>query len=138
MIILWGNNHYPHFLETTVEQSYPAFRPAGGAVFGVEVAGEERLVVVQEIESRALKSLNAEEAIGAIRQALGMHHMLEPHAIALLRPGSTPKTPTGKTQRRSCKAKYLAGELNIVAQWQHEDIAEGILLDPRLAAALQE
>ena len=138
VIILWGNNHYPHFLEMTVEQSHPALRPAGGAVFGTEVDGEERLVVVQEIESRALKVLDAEEVIGAIRQNLGMHHMLEPHAIALLRPGSTPKTPTGKTQRRACKAKYLANELNVVAQWQHSDIAEGILLDPRLASALQE
>ena len=138
VIILWGNNHYPHFLEMTVEKSHPALRPAGGAVFGTEVDGEERLVVVQEIESRALKSLDVEEVIGAIRQNLGMHHMLEPHAIALLRPGSTPKTPTGKTQRRACKDKYLAGELNVVAQWQHETIAEGILLDPRLASALQE
>ena len=138
VIILWGNNHYPHFLEMTVEQSHPALRPAGGAVFGTEIDGEERLVVVQEIESRALKSLDAEAVIGAIRQNLGIHHMLEPHAIALLRPGSTPKTPTGKTQRRACKAKYLAGELNVVAQWQHSDIAEGILLDPQLASALQE
>ena len=137
VIILWGNNHYPHFLEMTVEQSHPALRPAGGAVFGVEVDGEERLVVVQEIESRFLKSLDAVAVISAIRQGLGMHHMLEPHAIALLRPGSTPKTPTGKTQRRACKAKYLANELNIVEQWRHSDIAEGILLDPRLASALQ-
>ena len=138
VIILWGNNHYPHFLEMTVEQSHPALRPAGGAVFGIEVDGEERLAVVHEVEPRQLKSLKAEDVIGAIRQNLGMHHMLEPHAIALLRPGSTPKTPTGKTQRRACKAKYLAGELNIIGEWRHSDIAEGILLDPRLASALQE
>ncbi|MEL6813759.1 MAG: fatty acyl-AMP ligase [Cyanobacteria bacterium J06598_3] len=135
MIILWGNNHYPHFLEATVEQSHPSLRPAGVAAFGVEVNGEERLVIVQEIESKYLRSLNPEEVIGAIRLNLGMQHMLEPHAIALLRPGSTPKTPTGKTQRRACKAKYLAGELNVIAQWQHEDIAEGILLNPDMMSA---
>ncbi|MEL6555619.1 MAG: fatty acyl-AMP ligase [Cyanobacteria bacterium J06621_11] len=129
IIILWGNNHYPHFLEATVEQSHPALRPGGVAAFGIPVGDEERLVIVQEIESRSLKNLNPEEIIGAIRLSLGMQHMLEPHAIALLRPGSTPKTPTGKTQRRACKTKYLAGELNIIAQWQHEDIAEGILLN---------
>ena len=138
VIILWGNNHYPHFLESTVEESHPALRPAGGAVFGIAVDGEERLVVVHEVEPQQLKALNVAEVIGAIRQNLGMHHMLEAHAIALLRPGSTPKTPTGKTQRSACKAKYLAGELNIIEQWQHSDIAEGILLDPRLASALQE
>ena len=130
IIILWGNNHYPHFLEATVEQSHPALRPAGVAAFGIPVNDEERLVIVQEVESKHLKTLNPEEIIGAIRLNLGIHHMLEPHAIALLRPGSTPKTPTGKTQRRACKTKYLAGELNIIAEWQHEDIAEGILLNP--------
>ncbi len=135
VIILWGNNHYPHFLEATVEASHPALRPGGVAAFGIEVKGEERLAIVQEIESKYLKQLNPEEIIGAIRLQLGMQHMLEPHAIALLRPGSTPKTPTGKTQRRACKAKYLAGELNIIAQWQHEDIAEGILLNPDMMSA---
>ncbi|MEL7352820.1 MAG: fatty acyl-AMP ligase [Cyanobacteria bacterium J06560_5] len=133
VIILWGNNHYPHFLESTVEQSHPALRPAGVAVFGIAVDEEERLVVVQEVESRFLKSLNSEEVIGAIRQSLAEQHMLEAHAIALLRPGSTPKTPTGKIQRRACKANYLAGELNIITQWQNSGIATGILLDPALA-----
>ena len=136
VIILWGNNHYPHFIETTVEKSHPTLRPAGVAVFGVEVDEEERLVVVQEIESRYLKSLsqakNQEEVIGAIQQSLAMHHMLEAHAIALVRPGSTPKTPTGKTQRRTCKSKYLAGELNIIYEWKHDGSAKGILLDPNL------
>jgi len=60
--------------------------------------------------------------------------MLEAHAIALVRPGSTPKTPTGKTQRAACKQKYLSGELNIIRQWEHDDIAEGILLDPAITA----
>ncbi len=135
VIILWGNNHYPHFIETTVEKSHPALRPAGVAVFGVEVDEEERLVVVQEVESRYLKSLDVEEVIGAIRQNLGMYHMLEAHAIALVRPGSTPKTPTGKTQRRSCKAKYLAGELNTIYEWKNSGSAEGILLDPNLVSS---
>jgi acyl-CoA synthetase (AMP-forming)/AMP-acid ligase II len=135
VIILWGNNHYPHFIETTVEKSHPTLRPAGVAVFGVEVEEEERLVVVQEIESRHLKSLDKEEVIGAIRQNLAMHHMLEAHAIALVRPGSTPKTPTGKTQRRACKSKYLAGELNIIHEWKNSEAAEGILLDPSLLSS---
>ncbi len=135
VIILWGNNHYPHFIEMTVEKSHPTLRPAGVAVFGVEVDEEERLVVVQEIESRYLKSLNIEEVIGAIRLNLGMHHMLEAHAIALVRPGSTPKTPTGKTQRRSCKSKYLAGELNTIYEWKNSGSAEGILLDPNLLSS---
>ncbi|EDX87497.1 AMP-binding enzyme, putative [Synechococcus sp. PCC 7335] len=132
VIILWGNNHYPHFIETTVEKSHPTLRPAGVAVFGVAVDEEERLVVVQEIESRYLRSLDVESVVGAIRQSLAMHHMLEAHAIALVRPGSTPKTPTGKVQRTTCKSKYLTGELNIIYEWKNARSAEGILLDPTL------
>ncbi|RKI25934.1 fatty acyl-AMP ligase, partial [Corallococcus sp. AB004] len=52
LIILRGRNHYPQDLEATVEGAHPALRPGGGAVFSVEVGGEERAVVVQEIDVR--------------------------------------------------------------------------------------
>ena len=50
LIIIRGRNHYPQDIELTVEQSHPALVPASGAAFSVDVDGEERLVVVQEVE----------------------------------------------------------------------------------------
>ncbi|NET43474.1 fatty acyl-AMP ligase [Okeania sp. SIO2B3] len=50
VIIINGRNHYPQDIEWTVEQSHPLIRPGCIASFSVEVAGEERLVVVAEVE----------------------------------------------------------------------------------------
>ncbi len=50
VIIINGRNHYPQDIEWTVEQSHPLIRPGCIAGFAVEVAGEERLVVVAEVE----------------------------------------------------------------------------------------
>ncbi|NES89141.1 MULTISPECIES: fatty acyl-AMP ligase [unclassified Okeania] len=50
VIIINGRNHYPQDIEWTVEQSHPMIRPGCVAGFSVEVAGEEHLVVVAEVE----------------------------------------------------------------------------------------
>ncbi|MBD0347198.1 MAG: fatty acyl-AMP ligase, partial [Coleofasciculus sp. Co-bin14] len=50
LMIIRGQNHYPQDIELTVEKSHPALRLGSGAAFTVEVRGEERLVIVQEVE----------------------------------------------------------------------------------------
>jgi acyl-CoA synthetase (AMP-forming)/AMP-acid ligase II len=50
VIIIRGTNHYPQDIEWTVQDSHSALRAENGAAFGVEVNGEERLVIAQEIE----------------------------------------------------------------------------------------
>ncbi|MEN8220455.1 MAG: AMP-binding protein, partial [Pseudomonadota bacterium] len=52
IIIIRGRNYYPQDIELTVENSYPILRQGCSAAFSVEVNGEERLVVVAEIERR--------------------------------------------------------------------------------------
>ncbi|MCY7391119.1 MAG: fatty acyl-AMP ligase, partial [Leptolyngbyaceae cyanobacterium CAN_BIN12] len=53
IIIIRGCNHYPQDIELTVEQSHPSIRKPGcAAAFSVEITGEERLVVVAEVERR--------------------------------------------------------------------------------------
>lgn len=52
LIIIGGRNIYPHDIETTVEQSHPALRPSSCVAFSTEIADEERLVVVAEVERR--------------------------------------------------------------------------------------
>ncbi|CAN5514110.1 hypothetical protein BH11MYX1_BH11MYX1_17400 [soil metagenome] len=53
LIIVRGTNHYPQDIELTVEQTHPAIRPGCVAAFAVETgAGEERVVVVAEVDRR--------------------------------------------------------------------------------------
>jgi len=117
VIIIRGQNHYPQDIEQTVTQSHEAVQAQAGAAFGVEVDGEERLMVVQEVRRTALRSLNANAVIDAIRAAVSRHHGLQVHGVALLKPGSLPKTTSGKVQRHGCKARFQEGSLDAVGEW---------------------
>jgi acyl-CoA synthetase (AMP-forming)/AMP-acid ligase II len=129
MMILWGRNHYPQHIEETVETCHPALRPNHGAAFSIEINGEEQLVIAHEINRAALRNLNAEEVIGAIRLAVGEQNLANVFAVALLKTGSIPKTSSGKIQRRACQSMFLDGSLNTVAQWQQSEIPDTDITD---------
>ncbi|HEX9188202.1 MAG TPA: fatty acyl-AMP ligase, partial [Vicinamibacteria bacterium] len=130
VIIIRGRNHYPQDVELTVERSHPALRPGHGAAFSVEVGGEERLVVVQEVERSHLRRVVAEDVAADVREAVAEAHELQLHALVLARPGSVPRTSSGKVRRRACRAQFLEGTLAAIGVGGGED-AEG---DPRLEA----
>ena len=114
LIIIRGANHYPQDIEQTVEQSHPALRPGCGAAFSVELEGEERLVVVQEVENR--KEADADSIVERIRQSVSAEHDLQTHSVVLIRKGTIPKTSSGKIQRYACRAAFLRGDLKEVAR----------------------
>ncbi len=116
VIIIWGRNHFPQDIELTVEQSHIALRTGCGAAFGLEIEGEERLVIVQEVERSYLQTLNTEEVIGNIRQAVMAQHNLPIYSVILAKPGNVPKTSSGKIQRRECRNKFINGSLQVVNQ----------------------
>jgi len=116
LIILRGVNLYPQDLEKTVEASHPYLVPNSGAAFTVEADGQERLVIVQEIERRRRDGLEA--VFEAVRRAVSLEHELPVDAIVLAQAGSIPKTSSAKIQRHACRKAFLEGSLDVVAQWQ--------------------
>ena len=120
LIIIRGRNHYPQDIELTVEQSHPALRPGCGVAFSVDVSGEERLVIVYEVE-RQYRNLNVDEVVEAIRQAVAEHHELQVYAVVLIKMSSIPKTSSGKLQRRASREAFLARNLEVVGEWTLED-----------------
>jgi amino acid adenylation domain-containing protein len=122
LIIVRGRNLYPQDLELTAERSHADLRPGCGAAFAVEVDGEERLVLAQEVERDAEKRWakrpgTAAEVAEAVRRAVATEHEVAVHAVVLLRAGSVPKTSSGKIRRQSCRADFLAGHLEAVESW---------------------
>jgi acyl-CoA synthetase (AMP-forming)/AMP-acid ligase II len=115
LIIIRGRNLYPQDIELTAERSHPALRPGCGAAFSVEVGGEERLVLVQEVN--LLPQLDRDEIFQAIRQAVAEDHDAPVYAISLLKPESIPKTSSGKIQRHACRAGFLKDKLSLMDQW---------------------
>ncbi|HEX8456607.1 MAG TPA: amino acid adenylation domain-containing protein, partial [Pyrinomonadaceae bacterium] len=113
LIIIRGRNLYPQDIELTVERSSPALKLGAGAAFAIDVEGEERLVIVQEIE-REHRHLDPVDIFKAIREQVGEQHEVEIHAIALIKPGSIPKTSSGKIQRHACRQQFLTGTLEVI------------------------
>ncbi|TVU53374.1 MAG: fatty acyl-AMP ligase [Arthrospira sp. PLM2.Bin9] len=129
MMILWGRNHYPQHIEQTLETCHDQLRPGCGAAFSIEVEEEERLVIAYEVQRQFLRKLNVEEVIGAIREAIADQHLADVFAVVLLKTGTLPKTTSGKVQRQVCRRQFLAGTLEVVGQWQYENLQQSNISD---------
>jgi len=119
LIIIRGLNYYPQDIELTVERSHSAFRPGCGAAFSIDINGEERLVIVQEVERHQpdLTSL-----IETVRKAVAEEHNLNLYSVVLIKQGGILKTTSGKIRRQACRSAFLEGDLATMKQWT-EDLA---------------
>ena len=109
-IIHHGVNIHPEDVEATVAGSHAAFGPAAAA-FSIDVAEQERVIVVQEVARERLADLDPTEMIDRALDAVALAHGLRLYDLALVRPGTIPRTTSGKIQRHRCRDRYLAGEL---------------------------
>ncbi|MFF2012619.1 SDR family NAD(P)-dependent oxidoreductase [Streptomyces sp. NPDC058195] len=120
VVIVAGRNHYPQDIERTMESVDPGLREGCGVAGAREIDGEERLVVVQEYRGSRSPEDRA-RVIEAIRAEVLREHGLQPHLIALARPGTVPKTSSGKLQRASCLDSVLSGTFVPLALWRADE-----------------
>ena len=111
VIIVGGRNVFPEDIERAVG-GLEGVRAGNVIAFGVEgYKRKESVVVVAEVRT--------DDAV-AVREAI--HHRtldvcgLPPRDVMLVRPGTLPKTSSGKLQRAKCREQYLAEELELVDQ----------------------
>ena len=116
LIIIRGRNHYPQDIESTVQRAHPALRPGCGAAFSLELEGEERLAIVQEVDEEAREGLDVEAMATTIRQAVSEEHDLLVERVALIKARSIPKTSSGKIQRRATRQELLEGRLALLGE----------------------
>ncbi len=117
VIIIRGSNHYPQDIERTVEAADAAFCNGAGAAFSITADGQERLVVIHEIDRQHRKA-DFEQIIRRVRRAISVEHELEVYAVVLIRQASLPRTTSGKVQRALCRQQFLDDELKVLAQWK--------------------
>jgi acyl-CoA synthetase (AMP-forming)/AMP-acid ligase II len=116
LIILAGRNLYPQDIEATAEASHPSLRRGCAAAFSVDGDGREHLVLVQELNYGPRPDLN--QVIGAIQKTLATDDGVFADVIAIVEPGSVPKTSSGKIRRKECRGLYLGGQLRELAVWK--------------------
>jgi fatty-acyl-CoA synthase len=109
VIIVGGRNVFPEDIERAVGV-LEGVRAGNVIAFGVEgYKGKESVVVVAEVRA---------DDLDTVRHAI--HHRaldvcgLPPRDVMLVKPGTLPKTSSGKLQRAKCRELYLADELELV------------------------
>ena len=116
LIIIRGRNHYPQDIERAVQSSHLALKPEGGAAFSIELENEERLVVVQEVDTRWKHE--APEIIETVREAISEEFEIQPAAV-LIRSARFRKHPAGKFDAR-CR-EIFKNSLSVIAEWRATD-----------------
>jgi fatty-acyl-CoA synthase len=110
IIIKGGRNLYPHEVEELASR-VQAIRKGCVVAFGLQSQedGTEKLVIVAETreENRAKRTALAASINEEVSRGLGM----PPDRVELIRPGSIPKTSSGKLRREETKQLYVAGTL---------------------------
>jgi fatty-acyl-CoA synthase len=109
VIIVGGRNVFPEDIERAVGV-LEGVRAGNVIAFGVEgYKGKESVVVVAEVRTDDADTVRHE-----------IHHRaldvcgLPPRDVMLVKPGTLPKTSSGKLQRAKCRELYLADELELV------------------------
>ncbi|HSZ73447.1 MAG TPA: hypothetical protein VK779_01405, partial [Rhizomicrobium sp.] len=112
-------NHDPLALEIAASESHPALVPGGGGAFSMDRQDGEVVVLVHEIGRSALKGIDLNHVATSVAEAVNRNFGLTLYDLVLLRPGTLPRTTSGKVQRFACREHYLAGQLASIAAIEH-------------------
>lgn len=128
VVIVRGRNHHAEDLEESVRYCHPEIRPGGVAAFAIDGGdgagvgagagsrdrhgSEESVTVMVEVKSfDDCRARGVDGIVAAVRRSLRLDHQLGGVTVAVVPPGTVPKTTSGKVRRNACRALYLAGEI---------------------------
>jgi len=111
VIVIRGGNHAPQEFEECLDD-LPGVRP--GCVIAVGhipdgAEGEELLVLVERKSEGP--AIDLEALSRAAREAIVTRTGVRPHHVAILEPGTLPRTSSGKLRRQEALRRYVAGAL---------------------------
>jgi acyl-CoA synthetase (AMP-forming)/AMP-acid ligase II len=115
LVIIHGTNHYPQDIEATVEQ-HPAVRAGTSIAYATEAAGAEGIGLVAEISPRHDED-ELRRIAGEIATTVREVHQAGVAQLVLVKPGSLPKTSSGKPRRHLTRDQAAAGELPELLRW---------------------
>ncbi len=106
LLIVYGRNHYPEDIESTVQEI------TGGRVAAISVPVDEteKLVTIIELRKRGDSDEDALHKLNAVKNdvttAISKSHGLKVADLVLVPPGSIPTTTSGKIRRAACIEQY--------------------------------
>lgn len=110
MIIIRGENHYPQDIERVIEERSPLVHKGGVAAFEINSGDEPIVVVIAEV----LDSDERPEPRELVRNVLDILGVRVSRLVFVPR-RTVDKTSSGKLKRFAVRARYLGGELPVLA-----------------------
>ena len=110
LIIIRGMNYYPQDIERTAFNAGPDLRIDGAAAFSVLQEGEEKLILIQEVNRSAVRNPQCDKWAKKIREGVLKVHGIPVEIIVFIPPMHIPRTTSGKIQRNKAKLMYLNSE----------------------------
>lgn len=124
VIIVNGRNHYPQDIENTVKEIISDTGYLGVAAFAFLDRHVEGVGVLIECNRRGIRCLENEGAsnwthslLVKVKSRIAEIHDLQLGFLALLKPGSIPKTTSGKVRRTECSNRYASRDLKPLWEW---------------------
>lgn len=114
LIVIHGKNHYPYDIEAAMAAAHPSVRAGCCVAVSLHTAAGEGLALFFE-RSREASNAPLAAILNAVQDKVVAECKLAPVVLALLEPGSIPKTSSGKLRRGACRDAFLADRLPIIA-----------------------
>ena len=115
MIILRGQNYYPHDIESVVERSSSLIRHNCVAAFQIHEDNEPALAIVAEVKNPKVLP-DALKIATAVRN----HLNVEVAVVSLIAPRAVPRTSSGKIMRHKTKQMWTAGEFTVLSAFSRD------------------
>jgi len=109
-MIIRGRNFHPQDIEATVTGCSDVWTGCRTAAFSMEIAGNEEVVVLQEVTA-GLAGSDLAGIRAQIARCCWVEHELHLFDIVLVRVGTIPRTTSGKTRRSLAKQLYGSNQL---------------------------
>jgi thioester reductase-like protein len=133
MIILRGQNYYPHDIENVVEKSSNLIRHNCVAAFQIQENSEPALAIVAEVKNpKALPE--ARKIAASVRNYLNA----EVAVISLIAPRAIPRTSSGKIMRNKTKQMWLQGQFTVLSDFSREKGAANSPFDSDMHSSFAE
>ena len=112
LIIVNGRNLYPQDIEAAVCESHPALADSIGIAVSIDAEDKERLLVILGVKHAAMAGVAHDELAAEIKTFTARTFDVPAPSVVFVEQRGIHKTTSGKVQRRSMKAAFLARTLD--------------------------
>jgi acyl-CoA synthetase (AMP-forming)/AMP-acid ligase II len=123
LLIVNGRNLYPQDIEDAVQDVHPALTGSRGCAVAVDTGGVERALLVQAVKPELLGEITYDQLASAVKVAVAQSFDIPAPSVIFVNRGGMHLTTSGKVQRASMRAAFVAGELTEVV---HASLDQGL------------